>query len=440
MSSADKIDLAQWVIDQTIKNGAGQAAVSISNQRDVEYQYRDRKLEKLKESTQSGLTLDVYAEKRYSSHSTNDLRKDALLKLITEAVAATKYLGEDEFRSLPDPKYYRMNARPELHILDNSYESIDPAARKSLASEIEQQSMQESDQIISTTAAYSDTLYESTLIHSNGFSGQIEGTYFSAGAEVTVRDGDSGRPSDWFYATTRFFRDLPSPEKLGKEAAKRAMQKIGQGKIASGKYTMIVENRAGGRLMGMLTGPMSARSLQQKRSYLDGMLNMKIASEILTVIDDPFLVGGIGSRYFDSEGLAAQKRNMIENGILRNYYIDNYYGKKLGMEPNSGSRSNTVFAAGDLSLNDMIAQIGKGILVNGFIGGNSNGTTGDFSYGIVGQLIEKGKIVRPVNEMNISGNGRDFWKNLLAVGSDPYPYSSTRMPSLLFDEIQFSGV
>ncbi len=368
------------------------------------------------------------------------MRRESLAKLIGEAVAATKYLNEDEYRTLTDPKYYQMTTQPQLNIRDDSYDSINPQNRKKLAAEIEAQSMTESDRIISTTAGYSDTLYETARVHSNGFSGQIQGTFFSAGAEVTVRDGENGRPSDWFYATTRHFQDLPTPADLGKQAAQRALQKIGQSKIESGQYTMIVENRSGRRLLGMLTGPMSARSLQQKRSYLDGMLDKKIASEILTMIDDPFLNKGIGSRYFDDDGIAAKKRILIEDGILRAYYIDNYYGRKLGMEPNSGSRSNTVFAGGDLSLEGMIAQVEKGILVNGFIGGNFNSTTGDFSYGIVGILVEKGKIVKAVNEMNISGNGKDFWNQLRAVGNDPYPYSSVRMPSLLFDDIQFSGV
>jgi PmbA protein len=440
MSTINKLDLAQWVIEQTKKSGADEAAVAVTNERNVEFQYRDNKLETLKESTQNNLSLDIYLQKRYSSHSTSDLRREALAKLISEAVAATKYLSQDEYRDLPDPKYYQLDKKPELNILDNSYESIDAESRKKLAAEIEQLSMQGSDLIISTTAGYSDTIYETAQVHSNGFSGQIRGTYFSTGAEVTVRDGETGRPSDWFYATTRHFDDLPGPEQISKEAVKRALQKIGQSKIDSGQYTMIVENRAGRRLLGTLTAPMNARSIQQKSSYLDGMIGKKVASEIFTLIDDPFLNKGIGSRYFDGDGIAAHKRTMIENGILRAYYIDNYYGRKLNMEPNSGSQSNTVFLYGDLGLDDMIAQVEKGILVNGFIGGNSNGTTGDFSYGIVGQLIEKGKIVRSVNEMNVSGNAREFWNQLRAVGNDPYPYSSVRMPSLLFEDIQFSGV
>jgi PmbA protein len=131
---------------------------------------------------------------------------------------------------------------------------------------------------------------------------------------------------------------------------------------------------------------------------------------------------------------------IIEKGVLRNYYIDNYYGKKLEMEPTSGSTSNLVFVHGDKSPEVLIKELERGILVTGFIGGNSNTTTGDFSFGISGLLIEKGEIVKPVNEMNISGNAKEFWKRLLATGNDPYPYSSWYVPSMLFEKVHFSGL
>jgi PmbA protein len=170
------------------------------------------------------------------------------------------------------------------------------------------------------------------------------------------------------------------------------------------------------------------------------MLGQKIGSEKLTVIDDPFLEKGLSSRFYDYEGLASKKRVMIEKGVLRNFYVDNYYGRKLGMEFTSGSSSNIVFEYGSKSMDDMIKEMKKGILVNGFIGGNSNSTTGDFSFGIVGLLIENGSIVHAINEMNISGNAKEFWNQLAEMGNDPYPYSSMRCPALLFDGVNFSGL
>ena len=189
----------------------------------------------------------------------------------------------------------------------------------------------------------------------------------------------------------------------------------------------------------MIRDAMGGRAIQQKRSYLDGMLGKKVASGQLTVVDNPFLEKGMASRYFDSEGLAAEERVMIDKGVLKNYYIDYYYGQKLGMEPTSGSSSNLLFALGTRSLEELINDVDKGIFITGFIGGNSNSTTGDFSFGIVGILIENGKLTQPVNEMNISGNAKDFWLQLTETGNDPYPYSSYQAPSMLFSDIYFSG-
>ena len=208
----------------------------------LKYEFRDKKLDKLQESTQNSLNLQIYANQRYSSHSTSDLRKDELKKFITEAVASTKYLTEDQFRSLPDPKFYPSKLDLDLNLTDNSYENIDPTSRVNLASEIEKEAMAVSDLIISSTAGYYDDTYEESIkLHSNGFKGESEGTYFSAGAQVTVNDKNGGRPEDWYYATTRFRNELPSPSLLGSEAAKRALRKIGQKKIESGEYQMLLK-------------------------------------------------------------------------------------------------------------------------------------------------------------------------------------------------------
>ena len=440
MNRIKRLDLANWTVDHAKKSGADEVAVNVSNRREIEVEYRDKKLEKLKESTQSSLGLSIYVDNRYSGHSTNDLSKDSLKKFIQEAVAMTKYLTKDPFRSLPDPKYYQGQKDMDLHILDDNYDKVDSKKRVSFAGEIEAAAMAQSDKIISTTAGYSDTYSESVKVHSNGFEGEHQSTVFSAGAEVTVKDEQGARPEDWFYATVRFHKDLPEAEFLGKEAAKRALRKIGQDKMESGVYDMIIENRAGGRLLYAMYGPMQARSLQQKSSFLEGMLGKKIASEKLTITDDPFVSTGMGSRLYDGEGIVAKSRVMIDKGILKSYYVDNYYGKKLGMEPTTGGPSNIVFDYGTKSMDDMVKEVQKGILVTGFIGGNSNSTTGDFSFGIVGLYVENGKIVKPVNEMNISGNLKEFWNRLAEVGNDPYQYSSWRMPSIYFKDVQFSGI
>jgi PmbA protein len=290
------------------------------------------------------------------------------------------------------------------------------------------------------TSNYSDNYLEFVQVHSNGFNGQIAETYFQITAEATVKDENGGRPDDYAYASSRFFHDLPAAEVVGKEVIRRALAKIGQKKIASGAYDVIVENRAAANLLGMLQEPLSARSLQQKTSYLDGMLEKKIASELLTVKDEPFIEKAFGSRLFDGEGLAATPRIIIEKGILKSYFIDHYYGRKLNVEPNSGSPSNLIFSLGTHSLEDMIKSLQRGIVITDFIGGNSNATTGDFSFGIIGQYVVDGEIVHPINEMNITGNGKELWNQLVEMGNDPFMYSSNQRPSMRFAEVQLSGL
>jgi PmbA protein len=181
-------------------------------------------------------------------------------------------------------------------------------------------------------------------------------------------------------------------------------------------------------------------NLQQKRSFMEGKIGKKVASEILSIIDNPFIESGRNSRLYDNEGLAAKEMTVIENGILRSYYIGNYYGKKLEMQPTTGSPSNLLFEKGTKDLKELTKQMQEGILVTGFNGGNSNPATGDFSVGVEGFYVKNGEIVHPIAGMNITGNHQQFWNQLVAVGNDPLTDRSWQTPSMLFEGIDFSGL
>jgi PmbA protein len=439
MTTHEKEALAQFIIDTAKKYGADEIALSITNDSGVEIQYRDGEIEQLNEAQQSGLAMQIYADHKFSSHSTNDLNKKNLERFIEQAVLLTKYLTADPYRSLPEPELYPKDLSIDLQLLDNKINKTNTETRLEMVQKVYETAKSQSDKIISVASGYSDGIMHSLRVHSNGFSGVKESTIFTIGAEVTVRDGDA-RPEDWFYAQNRFIDDLPDLKMIGEKAAKGALNKIGQKKVKSGSYSMLVENRAAGHLINMLISPLSAAAIQQKSSYLDGMLEKQVASEKLSIIDDPFIPKGFSSRLYDGQGIAARKRTVIEKGILKTYYVDNYYGRKLGMQINGGSSSNLIFEYGKKSLDEIIKSLDKGILISGFNGGNSNSTTGDFSFGISGFLVEKGEIVQAVNEMNISGNAKELWKKLVELGNDPYKWSSRQVPSLLFENIVFSGI
>jgi PmbA protein len=157
------------------------------------------------------------------------------------------------------------------------------------------------------------------------------------------------------------------------------------------------------------------------------------------VTDDPHVPEGLGTRTFDGEGMTTRPRVIFENGVLRDYYLDTYYAKKLGKTPTSGARTNLIWRTGNRNIEELIGQMGTGLLVTGFNGGNSNSATGDFSFGIQGLWVDDGKIVEPVSEMNLSGNHLTFWRKLVELGSDRFMSSSNQRPSLRFEKVQFSG-
>ena len=160
----------------------------------------------------------------------------------------------------------------------------------------------------------------------------------------------------------------------------------------------------------------------------------------MTLKDEPHLIKTPGARYFDNEGVATQPMSIFEGGVLKTYFIDTYRANKMGIDPTISSASILTIDMGDKDLEALIAGVNKGILVTGFNGGNCNSTTGDFSYGIEGFLIEGGKMVQPISEMNVTGNMLKLWNQLVEVGNDPRQSSSWRIPSLHFEGIDFSGL
>lgn len=438
MNTNEKYDLANQVIEHALKNGAEQVSVTIYENRSNNIEIRDQKIDSLKESNRSGLSISLYVDKKYSAHSTNRMKKEELFRFVDEAIDTTRFLAEDEFRSLPDPELYYKGGGSDLNTFDPRLDSVDAKTKIDLANQALNEAYKKDDRIISVSSYYSDNISNAVMVASNGFKGDSGNTGVSLSVTVSLKS-DSGRPNDYWYENALFFDKLKTTE-IGEKALKRTLNKIDPKKIISGKYSVIVENRVASNLMYPLYGALQGSSIYQKQSFLIGKENKPIASGLLTAYDDPLIPSGPGSRLFDDEGLAAVKRPIIENGILKSYYIDNYYGRKLGMKPTSGSSSNVVFNAGSRKLDEMIGSLKKGVLITGFIGGNCNGSTGDFSYGIEGFFIQDGKIIHPVNEMNITGNMNQFWFSLAELGNDIRENESQRIPSLLFENVDLSGI
>jgi PmbA protein len=438
----DILDICRTAVKVAQHNGAKEVSANAYRVREVSVSWRDGKLEKITEATTRGLGMSLYVDGRYSVASTSDLRPGALEIFIQDAIALGRTLAPDPFRALPDPALYANRPAVDLQLEDASYDQMKPEERRRISRELEEGVRAErgSDAILSVSTGFSDSWSESVKVASNGFEGVRYGTSYWVGAEVSVKDADGRRPEDGAYAGARFHSALPDHHVIARDAARRAHGRLGAKKVSSAVLPMALENRVAGRLVGALIGPLAASSLQQKRSFLEGKLGQKIGSDKLTIVDDPLIPRAFGSRLFDGEGISARRMPVFEKGVVSTYFVDTYYGKKLGMAPTTGSASNLTFPGGQGDQASLLADLKEGVLVTGFLGGNTNASTGDFSLGVQGFMVRGGQIAEPIAEMNIAGNQLELWQRLIGVGADPYPYSAVLTPTLVFDAVQFAGL
>jgi PmbA protein len=438
MVSKEYKELAHWALKYALEKGCSDARVTVYTGTNSNFEYRDTQLDKLEQSSENGMTIHLYVDGKFSSYSTNRLEKKELEKFIANGIEATRYLAKDEFRRLPDPSRYYKGAGKDLDLYDDNIEAVPVDDKLALLKENVNEVYNTDERLVSVSAGYEDGTSHSYIITSNGFEGETATTYYSLSVDTAMKGVGDARPSSYWYDSAIFWDKLQKKD-IGKTAYKRTLRKLGQEKIESGVYKMLVDNMQITRLLSPLISALYGSSIQQKNSFLIEKLGEKIISEKITVIDDPHIRGARGARWFDGEGVATQKLPVIENGVLKMYYMDTYYAAKLDTEPTIQSPSILTFQLGDKNFEQILASVDKGIWVTGFNGGNSNSTTGDFSFGIEGFLIENGKSVKPLNEMNITGNLLTLWQDVLEVGNDPRLNSSWRIPSVLFDKVNFSG-
>lgn len=431
---------AKQAVDMATTAGADGVWATASKGRSVEFSYRDGKLEKVQENTSRSISLEIYAEGRYSAHSTTDLRPEQLQSFVTEAVALTRALQPDPFRELPAPELFECRPDADLDLVDGGVDALDRDARMAWMTTMDEKIGAEGgDKVISRTSGVQDGHSMGAAASSNGFFGTWERTSVWMGTEVTVRDEGDKRPEGWHWVGGRHREQLGDPAEIAAYALRDATRRLGADKGPTKRGLMIVEPRAARRLVGSLLGPASGRSIQQGRSFFADKLGEAVASDKLTIVDDPLLVRGLGSRHFDGEGISAKALPLIEAGVLKNWYLDTYYAKKLEMDPTTGSGSNRVVTPGERDLAAIIADADEAVLVTSWLGGNSDGTTGDFSFGMRGHLVKNGEVGGPIGEMNVTGNLLELFAKLVEVGSDPWIWSTTLVPTLVFDGVQFSG-
>ncbi|MDF9829644.1 TldD/PmbA family protein [Parabacteroides sp. PF5-6] len=431
--------LAQWAMEYALKNGCQASRINLYYGSNASFEVRDMKIDRLEQASENSMSIQLFVDGRYGTYSTNRLVRQELERFIKEGIDATRYLAEDKARTLPEASRYYRGGQPDLEMNDPRYPEIQPDEKVALAMQTCDEIMGKDKRIISSSSSYSDGQDARYMIASNGFEGESQTSYYSVTGSVSIRGEGEARPESYWYDSSLYY-DTLIKKGIGTKALERVMQKMGQRKVASGSYPMVVDNLNISRLLSPILNALYGSSIQQKNSFLLDKIGEKVFGENFTLTDEPHLIKSPGARYFDGEGVATQRRPIFENGILKTYYIDTYNANKMNVQPTISSPSILTMPLGKKDTNGLVAMVDRGILVTGFNGGNSNSTTGDFSFGVEGFLIENGKLTQPVSEMNITGNLLTLCNHILEIGNDPRLSSSWRIPSMLFDGVDFSGL
>lgn len=439
MISNENKNIAQGAMSFALKNGCQACRISIISASNVSFEYRNTQLDKLHQSSENKLYIELFVDGRYGSFSTNRLDKSEVEFFIKEGITSTRFLAEDTFRQLPDSSRYYNKPNEDLDLFDTSFDSITAEDKIAILKQTVEEVYGTNDKIISVSSSYDDGWGAEYMIASNGFESETKDSAFSLSAEVALKTEGDARPEAYWFDNSIYWSDLQKTG-IAKTALERALRKIGQQKVKSGKYTMLLDNTVATRLLSPLMSAMYGSALQQKNSFLLDQLGKQIISSKVSIYDRPHIPKAFGARYFDGEGVATFDQTIIDKGILNTYFIDTYHGLKMDCKPTIASPSIVCMELGKNNFDTLLSGIKSGIWVTGFNGGNTNSTTGDFSFGVEGFLIENGIATQPISEMNITGNILALWNNLEAIGNDPRKKSSWKIPSLVFSDINFSGL
>jgi PmbA protein len=380
----------------------------------------------------------LFVEGRYGAFSTNKLEKEGLEEFIREAIDTVKMLQEDSYRDLPAPERVAKDARTgrELGLFDPAYDTLTAEQRR----EIALASCHWPCGAIAEEGEYSDSVFDTLTIDSQGLYARHTETSFEIGYETTVEDAQGNHFSSYWWDATPLLKDLQWKD-CAEIAYKRALAQVGVQDTTGGKYTVVVDTECASTLLTPVLNALGGFALQQKNSFLLESLGKQLFPEQLTILDLPRTPGETGCRLFDSEGVATREMPIIDKGVVKTYFLNTYIASKMGMAPTveDATRVKVLPVGGCKTLEELLEATGDCILVTGFNGGNSNPVTGNFSYGIEGFLVHGGKRVHPVRELLITGNFLQLWNNLVATADDARPCLSKLIPSLAFTNVDISA-
>ena len=441
--------LAMDLLAKAKRGGATEADIIIADGETFSVQVRLGAVDRLTKAREKHLGLRVFVGKRSASTSTSDFTADSLNQLVAQTYILAKAVVEDQVSGLPAADQLA-GAKPDLDLYDPT--RLNTEQQIELAKRVEAAAMSTDERVTNSEGGDFDSSSGRVVLgNSHGFLGEYQSSSFSMSVSPVATDPETGAMQrDSWYAVQRKFAKLDSPEAVGLEAARRTVRKLGAKKVATQRVPVVFDSETAGSLMGNLCSAVSGYSLYKGASFLAGQLDKSLAPEYVTVYDDGRVVGGLGSRPFDGEGLPTRKTTVVERGILKSYLLDTYSGRKLGLaSTGNASRSvgenpsvgptNFYLAPGTKTAQDIIKTVKQGLYVTDLIGFGINMVTGDYSRGAAGFWIEGGELAYPVEEITIAGNLKDMLAGIEMIGSDLVFRGRIASPTVKIAEMMLAG-
>ena len=441
-------DISQALLDAARKAGADTADAIVAQGTSISIDVREGKLEQAERAEGTDIGLRVLLGQRQAIVSASDTRSETMTAMAERAVAMAAEAPEDPYVGLAEPEQLARDWDIEaLELYDPSDEPA-PEALQNSAVEAEAAGLAITGvtQIQSASAAYGAQKFHVSA--TNGFSAGYARTSRSISC-VAIAGTGSGMERDYDGDMRSFQNDLRTANDIGTSAGKRAVERLNAHKPATGSFPVLFDERISSSLIGHLLAASNGSSIARGSSWLQGALGDSVLPDDLSLIEDPFRPRVSGSRPFDAEGLPTQRRAIVENGVLTGWTLDLASARQLNMvstanavrgpssAPSPGNW-NLSLTQGNRGRDDLIADMGTGLLVTSMIGSTINPTTGDYSRGASGFWVENGEITGPVNECTIAGNLRDMLRRIIPA-NDARTHLSRVVPSLLVEGMTLAG-
>lgn len=420
-----------------------------SSQNGLSIEVKDGRVDAFKVSSNEGVGLRVIKDKRIGFSFTSFLSKDPLNELVENAITGSKGVTADEFLCLPLPQ---KTAAEKPLLFDSTLARISEEDKIQKAINLEQAAKDFDRRVTKIRkAGYSESFFHARFLNSAGIDEDNSATFISSSVTVVAEEKGEAQMG-WEMDMSHFVKDVDM-EKIGRDAAKRAVDMLGARTIKTVKCPVLIENIIVSEFLELIAPSFYADNVSKGKSMLKDKKDTKVFNEKVTIWDDGLLPNGWGTSQYDGEGVPRQKTCLVDKGICAGFLYDTYWAKRAGAASTGNAArhnfksfsnigiSNLYLEKGDTDFNGLLKSMENGFLLTNILGAHTaNPITGDFSFGASGFLIEGGKISYPVRGAAISGNMLHIFSNVEAAGSDMRFLGSIGAPSLVISEMEISGV